>query len=341
MDPTPAPSREVLASSSAWANAAADLAARVTGRARLGAALSAAAPPVGIAAVLAIVARVAARFVAPSSAQAASVVVPGLLAAGLVVAVVRGGRAARRARATRLADAAWALDRLCGARGAGIAAALARPEVAAAAEAIAPRPARFALEAPPGLASLVAGLLLAAGALLVPARDRRDGSAPAEAASADARTGLAARSAAALEAAATTEAAQAQRRRAVREALGLPSEGPLHREDLARALASPQAREAAREAAHPEAAAALARDGEAGVDALAAVLSGEPGARAEALRREALARRAAAPGVPVPPGRRAVVARYLAARLGSPLQAPSPPATSDPAASPDRPEPGR
>ena len=87
--------------------------------------------------------------------------------------------------------------------------------------------------------------------------------------------------------------------------------------EVAERLARPDALEAAKRAAPEgsEAAAALSAEGAAAASALARALSDGSAERADALRREAASLRAGGEGPRVPPSRRALVARYLSARL--------------------------
>ena len=100
----------------AWPAAARALAVRATRRARASAFLRRAGAGLGGGAAAALVARL--LGVGPAA------LAPAAVAVGALAGALAGAGAARRVPATRPADAAWALDRLAGAHGAGLAAAV-------------------------------------------------------------------------------------------------------------------------------------------------------------------------------------------------------------------------
>lgn len=302
----------------AWSFAAADLARRATRRARLAAALRPA--TVGV--------LVVAGGVLLARAAGAIDLLSGRILLGMGGAAGAGlaARAARRVRPTNVADAAWALDRRAGAAERGLHAALLSRDVARAALSPLPPPAppTFRLSPPPWLTPALGAVLLACAAAVWkgPAAEPSEGDGPP--ARTGARTRAGAAGPAALEAGKKDAEADAAGRRAaedraVREALGLPAEGPVSPEDLSDRLALPEARAAAKAAAAPgsAAAAALAGGGEGTASLLARAFASNATEQAEALRREAAALRAAAGVHPVPPSRRALLSRYLAARAAT------------------------
>lgn len=303
---------------SAWSLAATDLARRASRRSRVGAALR----PMTLA-VLAVAAGVlGARASGAIDASGGRILLGMGGAAGALLAL----GAARRVRPTNVADAAWALDRRAGAAERGLHAALLPPDAARAALGALPPPAppTFRLSPPPWLTPALGALLLAGAAAVWKGPPSPPGDDTATGARTAARSPSGAAGRAALDAGRKdVEADEAGRRsaedRAVREALGLPAEGPVSPEDLADRLAVPEARAAAKAAAAPGSAAAgaLAGDGEGVASLLARALASNATEQAESLRREAAALRAAAGVHPVPPSRRALLSRYLAARAAS------------------------
>lgn len=299
----------------AWALAANRLARRATRRARLSAALGP---------FTAVVVAVSAAVLGARAAGALDGTTGRILlaiggAAGAGAAIL----SARRVPATAVADAAWALDRRAGAAERGLHAALLPSDVARAALAptLPPAPPLFRLRPPPLLVPALGALLLAGAAAVWKGPGTAAEPEGTVGGRAVARTPAGAAGRNALEAAQRdAEAGEEGRRsaveRAVREALGLPAEGPVAPEDVAERLSIPEARAAAKAAAEPgsPAADALAGDGAGVASLLARALSSQATEHAEALRREAAALRAAAGSHPVPPSRRAMLSRYLAAR---------------------------
>ncbi len=300
-------------SGTTWAQAARDLARRVNRRRAWNAALR----PIGIGLLGGAVLGLARRLmIAPDVAP--QVNVPILLGAGLLAGFVVGIRAARGAPRTEIADAAWALDRLARANERGLTAAVvdgpAASEAAWAHPAV-PSPPRVRLLPPAGLATTVAAVLLAAVAVLGPART--DASKAADASPSSGGTPAAAGGPAEAARAADAEAVRADARAAARErvrhALGLSRDGNVDPAELARTLDDPRARTKAREAAEgDDALAAALDDGHAAPEEIARALGGANDERERALqqRRAAVLARGRAALPPVPPHRRDVVARY-------------------------------
>jgi hypothetical protein len=296
-----------------WRTAAGRLARRVERRGRAGAALPALAA--GTAAGALACAAAGTLLGAPAAVARAALVASA--GAGLVAGAVRAARAPRVSRD----DAAWALDRLAGARERGLAAATLPEGPAAQAASGLPAPPRVRLAPPRGVAALASAALLATLAWTLPFRARSLADEPTGVAGASVRgPGAGAGAGAAREAGEAEARAEDLARRsrevaAARDAIGLPPEAPLDPERVAEILSSPEALEAARRAA--PALAAPPEGGPAAPDAvaraLARALASDPASEAEALRREAAARRAAA-GAPVPAHRRATVAEYFARR---------------------------
>jgi hypothetical protein len=293
-----------------WAAAAAALGRRVTARARLQAFLR----PFAVGLALAAVAAVVARAAMETDLRRARAVLVCLAGVGAIAGLLR----ARRVPPVALGDAAWALDRLSGARERGMTAALASAPVAEEAAALSPTgPARVRLRPPAGLVAAASAALLATVAWTWPAPAPEEPADPdaAEAASASPASGEGAATAADARAAVLAREARAVSE--AREALGLPPRTALDPTGVAERLAAPATSEEAVEAARR----ALARaDGappgaaDPTVDALARRISEDPAARAEALRRDAIAARASSTAARVPPGRQETVARYLALR---------------------------
>lgn len=297
-----------------WPVAASDLARRVDRRARAGAGLRATA----VALLAGAVAAAAMRLFGGPLVGAA-----GLVGIAALLGALFGLRAAARVRSVSPGDAAWALDRLAGAGERGLtAAAVAGPAGAEAAWAGTPiAPPRVRLYPPAGLVPALVAALLAATVLAWPAPTARGARAPGGGDKA-VRRGPGSAAGDALEARRKeAEAAAAARdaagERAVREALGLPPSGHVDPAELASLLASKEARERATKAAPPTSAAgaALATGGPDAARALSRALDADPLGTVDALRREAASLSASGGALPVPPSRRALVARYLAARL--------------------------
>ncbi|MFM8979621.1 MAG: hypothetical protein ACKOSS_04065 [Planctomycetia bacterium] len=284
-----------------WPAAAQQLATRVTRRERAGALLLRLGVALCAGAALGLLLR------------SLGVAVPAAAAplAGLLAGLLLGLRAAGRVRPVAPGHAAWALDEAAQAHGAGLAA-----SERAATLAPVPRPPAVRLAPLEGLPACVAGLLLAALCVALPA-------APAAAqgpATPDDDRAL--RVVGTLEAgAAAHAAAQAAEGERVRAALGLAPGSEPSAAALAELLGDPALRAAARARTDAGSAAAAALGGPeaaASAAALAQALAGaQAGARALAQARRAEAARGAAPGsASVPPSRRALVARYLDARAG-------------------------
>ena len=296
------------------------IAGRVNQRARIGAALAALNTTLLTAGVAAITFR---AFFTTGAADRDRQVVGGLFVAGALVGAWFGWRRARRLTPVGSGDAAWALDRLAGAGGRGIAAAVG--EGAAAAEAawgenaVAP-PERVVLHPPRGLVATVAALGLFALAMLVPGRAGAPqagrtvlGSAGSGAATATGEAGAAEAHAAEAEARALDDRAEAARR--VRRILNLPADGPLDPVEVAERLADAAARQKAVAAAAPGTPLSEALEsGDTPGEALARLLAASETAPAAASGRRRDAARARArlgDRIPVPPGRRTLVTRYL------------------------------
>jgi hypothetical protein len=300
------------ASPEAWADSAARLARRVRARARAGAVLRPTAVGLAVGAVCAVLAR--ALLGADESLSR------GVLLAGAALGAGAGALAARRVRAPSVADAAWAIDRLAGARERALTAALVPGEAGReACDALGEaRPPRVRLRPPSGLVGFASAGLLAAIAwtasdvLPAPDPDGEDVGAP---------RGPSLGSAPTAEAREADAAALANRARSVaaaREALGLPAGASLDPERVAERLGSREAIESVRRAVAAEGVAVPGLEDPSALDALARMLAEDPSARVEALHREALALRAASAPPRVPLDRRDTVARYLARRDAAP-----------------------
>ncbi len=299
-----------LTAGHSWGAVADGVARRVNRRTRVGAVLR----RLNVALLATGVAAVGFRALSTGAIDRDRAVVAGLFGAGLLLGLGWGLRAARRVKPVASADAAWALDRLAGARGRGLAAAAADGPAAAEAAwsqaAIAP-PERVTLHPPRGLVVTVAALGLFALAALVPARGA---SAPEE------RTvvrivgeggGGAAEDA---EAEAAALDARAEDARRLRRLLNLPADGPLDPAEVAERLADAAVRRKAAAAAAPGTPLSEVLDGgDTSGEALARLLAASDAdpAAASQRRREAASARARTGAVPVPPGRRDVVTRYL------------------------------
>ena len=304
-----------------WPAAADALAERVNRRARIAAALRVLGWSLLAASVVALLVRAFVPTAGPAWA-----VVGAVLALGLVVALVPAWQAARRAPRVASADAAWALDRLAQARGRGLAAAAVTG--AAASEAA---HAGGGLDAPPdvrllpprGLLPLVGAAVLTTIALLVPEPGAAEATPTAGAAGGAGlvRTDAAGAGDAAPELGADVAEGEAQGLEAradaadaVREALGLPPEGPIEPAALERRLADAERRREAADAARPDPTLAELLGGDdPSSEALARLLARSEDNRALASerRRSAAGARAGSDRLAVPPSRRGVVERYL------------------------------
>ncbi len=317
---TDAPSTPTPASEATWAGAADALAARVARRERRGAALQ----RIGLVLMIAATAAIAWRAVGPAtSAATGRQVVLAILAAGLLLAIPLARRAARRTAPVDAGQAAWALDRIAGAEGRGLAAAAARGAAASeAAFAGMPlgAPPGVRLHPPAGLTLLVGALLLSTLAFLAPAREipasteARSTSVAGSRAAGEGGESPGSSAAERAEGRAKTLQAQADAAAAVRKALNLPADGPLDPKEVASRLADPQARSKAAEAAGDGSALAEALGGsETSGDAVARLIErGEDNQDAASRERRDAARARARAGVPaVPPARRDVVKHYL------------------------------
>lgn len=300
-----------------WADAGHRLAGRMVRRARLSKLLPRLALGLGLAALAVIVLRMQG---VPTLGGVDSRI---LLAAGLLLGGLLALQARHRAALPDAGAAAWALDRLAGARERGLAAAVlegpAAAEVRFAEPTLAPPP-RVRLAPPRGLLVLGGTGLLALLACLVPTPEvTRNagarsalGSGGSEGADPSASADASGNRAAEL-AAASDEAHD------VREALGLREDGIVRPEDVAQALKDPARRDAARAAADdasPLAAALADPEDPESAAALAAALgdANQRQAEVQAARRQAAAERLGLGRASVPPSRRDVVERYLAAR---------------------------
>lgn len=304
-----------------WAAAAADLARRVNRRARLSALLG----PVAAGLLAGGLGGLAYRlFLAAGTPAADRTVVLGCLGGGLLGGLLVALGRPRRAPEVGAGDAAWALDRLQGADGRGLAAAAAAG--AAGAEAgfgpeAPPPPPRVRLQPPRGLVLTVTALFLGVLALLAPSRAPgaphpgaltvlAGGDGPGVTAAGES----AGEAAAAADARAATLDRQAAEARRIREILNLPPSGPLDPDEVARRLAEADRRRKAAAATTPGSRLSeLLAGGDTASEALARLLAALDADRQVAAthRREAVSQRARL-GLPdVPPGRRDVVARYL------------------------------
>jgi hypothetical protein len=292
-----------------WRTAAAALARRVERRARMGALASALGAGLAAGAALALTARVAG-----TPAWTGPLVALGALA-GLVVGALRARGIAR----VGLGDAAWALDRLAGAREHGLTAALGAEGRARTAGEPPPEPPQVRLRPPSGLSLLAGGGVLAALALVVGGTET-DAAAPDSDDGAERvvahLTGTAAGPDAAARASREAEerALEAER---VRRALGLSAAESADPAAVADRLSDPEARAAARAAATEGGALAEALAGDRpATDAVARGLGS--GARAadalETRRRAELGRRGAGAPAEVPAAKRALVERYFVLR---------------------------
>ncbi len=295
-----------------WPKASRDLARRVERRDRLGALLR----PLG----LGLLAAALGMLLLKALGQADSAL-PWLLAIGpVVLGLAVGLRRLGRVRGVDAADAAWALDRLAGARERGLVAATV--EGAAAGEAawgpgrIAPPEVR--LHAPRGLALCLASLLLLAVAALAPSRRAAERTAPPAPRTSVSRQAAAAREAEGQaeldEAQARADEAEAEAAAAVREALGLGPSGARDPARLAERLQDPTLHQDARAAAAPGTRVAELLGGADTVpeDLASALAAGEDAAQdARDARRRAVATRAGGALAPIPPERRAFLERYF------------------------------
>jgi hypothetical protein len=286
-----------------WPQAAGRLARRIRRRERIGAAVG----PLGRALLLGGAAGVALKL-GGAAAFWPPLVLGASLALGLLGAIHALGRVPRVAPA----DAAWALDRVAGAKERGLVAATVPGPVGAEAAWAAGRldPPQVGLLPPRGLATALGGVLAVVLALLVPTA--RTESLP-----------LAGTGGAVVEAAGggggdlradpgQADAARAEATAAVREALGLGPQAATDSERVAERLADERLRDAARDAAPEgsEVAALLARGASPDLVAEALGAGGQAEARARAARRRAAALLAGQAVLPVPAHRRALLERY-------------------------------
>ena len=295
---------------SPWAQAADRLAALATRRARVDSFARPASIALAATGALLLIGK-AARILDPTAGWLVS-------ALGVVVTLFVGVRAAQRVTPTTRATAAWALDRLAGAHERGLTVAMAGEDAARTVDGsrVPPPPPTRLRPADGTVLVLVAALVTLAGALWQgPASQVPAVRVPA---SASAVRGGATGSAPASEAArkdadARASETQATSERGIREALGLPQGAPLDEAQVAERLADRTARAAAL-AASPTgsaAAAALRHNDPGAAAALVRALESGAGVETERLRKEAASLRLDSDAVPIPPTRRAVVARYL------------------------------
>jgi hypothetical protein len=311
-------------SSRTWPGAAHALARRATRRARLAAAFGRIGWTLLAAALLALLWRAFGPEVGGVSERGFVALFLGL---GLLAALPAAWRAARQVPAVRDADAAWALDRIAGAQGRGLAAAAAQgpaaSEAAHAGGGVAPPP-EVRLLPPGGLLPLVGAGLLAAVAFLAPTtsdepvapggRAAGPGTRGSGAGGADVAAEGERRADEPADAEATALEARADAAQAVRRALALPPEGPLDPSEVAERLEDAQRRKEAAAAAEPGSPlAALLGDSSPSSTSLARLLAhGEDNrGRAADRRRVAAAARAGQERLAIPPDRRALVERYL------------------------------
>ncbi|MDJ0975230.1 MAG: hypothetical protein QNJ98_12270 [Planctomycetota bacterium] len=301
-----------------WPAQAERLARRCTRRARLGVLLPRLAAGVLLGAVPALACRLVPAF-APAAPLA-----PWCVLAGAAIGLVMGLRRARALAPVRMADAAWALDRVGALDERGLTAATVEgprgAEAAWAAPALATPP-TVRLLPPKGLALLVGSVLVAGIALVaLPASAASTAESDAAPATAAAPAAPAAASAAAppadtaasLEDAAVETEAVGARAEAVARALELPTDELVDPADLADRLADPELRKAAADAAAGTPLESAFASGGNVAERLARALNNTlgPADRAEDQRRDAVALRALDPRAPVPPHRRDVVERY-------------------------------
>lgn len=292
-----------------WPRAAERLARRVRRREQIGAVVG----PLGRALLLGGAAGVALKL-----GGAAPLWPLTVLGASLALGLLGAFHALGRVPPVATADAAWALDRVAGAKERGLVAATVPGPVGAEAAWAAGRidPPRVGLLPPRGLAMALGGILAVVLALLVPTAVVEAGPAhttgsPETGAAAPGGGGGDLRADPGREDAAEAEAAAT-----VREALGLGPQAATDPERIAERLGDERIRDAALEAA-PEGsdvAALLARGAspEAVAEALGA--GGEAEARARQARRRATAAIADGAIVPLPADRRALLERYTQRR---------------------------
>jgi hypothetical protein len=299
------------AAPSTWSAAAERLARRVERRERLGASASAFGTGLAVGSAAALAAHL---LGAPAAALP-------LLGAGALAGLGAGLLRARRVPRVGPEHAAWALDRLAGAKERGLTAALLGPERAGVAEGPPPEPPSVRLHPPRGLSLLAGGGVLAA--LVVVVGGRADGS-PTDADEPTERVvgHVAAPPGGSGGANGRPDGARGAERRAVaaeevRRALGLSAAEGEDPALVEQRLSDPEARAAARAAADPASALAEALGGERpSAEAVARGLAaGRRDAEAlEAARRAELAGAAASALPPLPAARRALVERYFLLR---------------------------
>lgn len=238
-----------------------------------------------------------------------------VLGASVVLGLLAALHALGRVPPVATADAAWALDRVAGAKERGLVAATVSGPVGAEAAWAAGRvdPPRVGLLPPRGLATALGGVLAVVLAVLVPAAkaDLPPPGPDAPGAGAAAPGG-----GDALDDPGHEDAARAEAAAAVREALGLGPQAATDPQRVAERLGEERTRDAALEAAPEgsEVAALLARGASADLVAEALGEGGRAEARARKARRQAAAAKAGAAVVAVPPDRRAFLERYTRRR---------------------------
>jgi len=292
-----------------WPQAAERLARRIRRRERIGAAVA----PLGRALLLGGAGGVALKL-AGSAPQWPLVVLGASVGLGLLGALHASSRVPRVAAS----HAAWALDRVAGAKERGLVAATVPGAVGAEAAWAAGRiePPRVALLPPRGLAVALGGILAVVLALLVPQAAADAPAAPLTGSAADAAPSAGGEAAHPRTDPGHQDAARAEATAAVREALGLGPQAATDPERVAERMNDERLRDAARDAAPEgsEVAALLARGASADLVAEALGAGGEAEARARKARRQATAALAARAVVPVPADRRALLERYTLRR---------------------------
>jgi hypothetical protein len=292
-----------------WHQASHDLARRVRRRAREAAVVG----PLALGLLAGAVAALASK-----AAGVAPDLAPALPLVGTLLGLLVGLARASRVPPAPAWAAAWALDRIAGARERGLTAALV--DGPAAAEAAFGRgrvePPAVRLKPPPGLATAVGAALLAAIAVAVPPADGASAGGAGGPTAGTARTVDGADGPSGAGARASERASRAEEAERVREALGLSRATSSDPAALAERLADPAAREAARKAATRggDLEALLGGDSTGSPGALAGALerAAADGEEVSRLRAEEAAARALAAAPALPPSRRAVVERYVA-----------------------------
>ncbi len=239
-----------------------------------------------------------------------------------LLALARGLFARRGSHPVAPADAAWALDRIAGADGRGLAAATIQGPAGAEAAWGPGRvdPPAVRLLPPRGLALTVGAALVAAVAVVVPPRARAPAPPPRAAGPAP-EAGAGAGALAEEERVAAGEQRRALQAQEVREALGLTARAAEDPRRVAERLKDPALADAARKAAAeaPDLQALLEKGPDDAAALAQALTEGADAARtAEAARRRAVALRARGEVAPVPPERRALLERYVTLRAAAP-----------------------